>query len=125
MAVTTKKTNVECSRLQVNVSFVFKAVSFSGDLKDETSVLAWLLDDNNRELDDAIESVNFKMLEKLLDTSPFMAVFFCEFRYHVFLYSCLLFILMALYHESEGSSCSTAVERTLYNRDVIGSFPAG
>ena len=88
------------------------------------SVLSWLLDDNNRELDDAIESVNFKMLEKLLDTSPFMAVFFCEFRYHVFLYSCQLFILMSLYHEGEGSSCSTAVERTPYNRDVIGSFPA-
>jgi hypothetical protein len=50
----------------------------TGDLKDEVTVLSWLLDDNNRELDDAIESVNFKMLEKLLDTSPFMAVFFCK-----------------------------------------------
>jgi hypothetical protein len=49
-----------------------------GDLKDEVAVLQWLLDDNNRELDDAIESVNLKMLEKLLDTSPFMAVFFCK-----------------------------------------------
>ena len=52
--------------------------SLSGDLKDEVAVLAWLLDDNNRELDDAIESVNFKMLDKLLDTSPFVAVFFCK-----------------------------------------------
>ena len=94
MAVTTKKTNVECSRLQVNVSFVFKAVSFSGDLKDETSVLAWLLDDNNRELDDAIESVNFKMLEKLLETSPFMAVFFCEFYLHIFLLTLFLSFLV-------------------------------
>ena len=51
---------------------------FPGDLKDEVAVLAWLLDDNNRELDDAIESVNFKMLDKLLDKSPFMAVFFCK-----------------------------------------------
>jgi hypothetical protein len=50
----------------------------TGDLKDEVTVLSWLLDDNNRELDDAIESVNFKMLEKLLDTSPFMAVLFCK-----------------------------------------------
>jgi hypothetical protein len=50
-------------------------------LKDEVAVLAWLLDDNNRELDDAIESVNFKMLDKLLDTSPFVAVFFCKFFY--------------------------------------------
>ena len=67
------------------ITFMLKLSTFPGDLKDEVSVLSWLLDDNNRELDDAIESVNFKMLEKLLDTSPFMAVFFCEFRYHVFL----------------------------------------
>ena len=64
---------------------MLKLSTFPGDLKDEVSVLSWLLDDNNRELDDAIESVNFKMLEKLLDTSPFMAVFFCEFRCFVFL----------------------------------------
>jgi len=53
---------------------------FTGDLKDEVSVLSWLLDDNNRELDDAIESVNFKMLDKLLNSSPFMAVFFCKLK---------------------------------------------
>jgi hypothetical protein len=41
-------------------------------------VFEWLIDDDNRELDEAIESVNGNMLEKLLETSPFIAVFFCE-----------------------------------------------
>ena len=58
---------------------VKEEISNVGDLKDEVSVLSWLLDDNNRELDDAIESVNFKMLDKLLNSSPFMAVFFCKY----------------------------------------------
>ena len=50
-----------------------------GDLKNEESVLGWLIDDDNRELDDEIEAVNGRMLDKLLETSPFMAVFFCEY----------------------------------------------
>ena len=49
-----------------------------GDQKDESAVLDWLLDADNRELDDAIESVNEKMLVKLLQTTQFMAVFFCK-----------------------------------------------
>ena len=49
-----------------------------GDLKNEASVLEWLLSSDNRELDDAIEAVNMKMLNKLLQSSPFMAVFFCK-----------------------------------------------
>ena len=51
---------------------------FLGDLKNEGSVLEWLLSSDNRELDDAIEAVNEKMLSKLLQTTPFMAVFFCK-----------------------------------------------
>ena len=50
-----------------------------GDLKNERSVLEWLLSSDNRELDDAIEAVNMKMLNKLLQSSPFMAVFFCKY----------------------------------------------
>ena len=50
-----------------------------GDLKNEASVLEWLLSSDNRELDDAIEALNMKMLNKLLQSSPFMAVFFCKF----------------------------------------------
>lgn len=50
-----------------------------GDLKNEDSVLEWLTDDENRELADEIESVNSRMLERILDESPFLAVFFCKF----------------------------------------------
>ena len=51
----------------------------SGDLKSEDSVLEWLTDDDNRELEDEIEAVNFRMLDKLLETSPLIAVFFCMY----------------------------------------------
>ena len=58
---------------------IFFFLLFLGDLKNEGSVLEWLLSSDNRELDDAIEAVNEKMLSKLLQTTPFMAVFFCKF----------------------------------------------
>ncbi|CAH1113502.1 unnamed protein product [Psylliodes chrysocephalus] len=51
---------------------------FEGDLQNEQSVLEWLTDDDNRELEDQIESVNEKMLTRLLSTSPFLAVFFYD-----------------------------------------------
>ena len=57
---------------------------FLGDLKNEGSVLEWLLSSDNRELDDAIEAVNEKMLSKLLQTTPFMAVFFCKFFFNFY-----------------------------------------
>ena len=50
-----------------------------GDLQNEESVLEWLIDDDNRELADEIESVNSRMLERLLEESPFLAVFFCTY----------------------------------------------
>ncbi|CAB4068818.1 unnamed protein product [Lepeophtheirus salmonis] len=53
-------------------------LTFEGDLKDEMSVLEWLIDDENRELDDEIEAVNFKMLIKLIERSELMAVFFYD-----------------------------------------------
>lgn len=52
---------------------------YIGDLKNEDSVLEWLSDDENRELADEIEAVNSRMLERLLDESPFLAVFFCKY----------------------------------------------
>ena len=55
-------------------------LTFDGDLKSEESVLEWLVDDDNRELEDEIEAVNFRMLDKLLETSPLMAVFFCMYE---------------------------------------------
>ncbi|KAG1669120.1 putative protein disulfide-isomerase C1F5.02 [Nymphon striatum] len=49
-----------------------------GDLKNEDAVLEWLIDDDNRELADEIESVNSRMLVKLIEDSPFLAVLFYE-----------------------------------------------
>ncbi|XP_073978532.1 hulk isoform X2 [Rhodnius prolixus] len=51
---------------------------FDGDLQNEVSVLEWLIDDENRELADEIEEVNARMLERLLDESLFLAVFFYD-----------------------------------------------
>ena len=70
-------------------------LEFLGDLKNENSVLEWVLNSDNRELDDAIEAVNMKMLNKLLQSSPFMAVFFCKF-YHQTLFFPLIFRLLIL-----------------------------
>ncbi|XP_027840117.2 uncharacterized protein LOC114121834 isoform X3 [Aphis gossypii] len=51
---------------------------YDGDLQNEESVLEWLIDDDNRELADEIEEVNSRMLERLLDESLLLAVFFYE-----------------------------------------------
>lgn len=51
---------------------------FEGDMQNEQSVLEWLVDDDNRELADEIEEVNDRMLERLLDESPLLVVFFCK-----------------------------------------------
>ncbi|PRD23204.1 UNVERIFIED_CONTAM: hypothetical protein NCL1_47051 [Trichonephila clavipes] len=51
---------------------------YDGDLKNEESVLEWLIDDDNRELPDEIEAVNHRMLNKLVEESPFLAVYFCK-----------------------------------------------
>ncbi|CAG9815355.1 unnamed protein product [Phaedon cochleariae] len=51
---------------------------FEGDLQNEQSVLEWLIDDDNRELEDQIELVNDRMLTRLLNESPFLAVFFYD-----------------------------------------------
>ncbi|XP_057338837.1 uncharacterized protein LOC130676540 isoform X4 [Microplitis mediator] len=51
---------------------------YEGDLQNGESVLEWLIDDDNRELADEIESVNERMLERLFNESPFLAVFFYD-----------------------------------------------
>jgi len=53
-------------------------LTFEGDLKTEESVMEWLIDDDNRELEDEIESVNNRMLDRLLESSPLIAVFFYD-----------------------------------------------
>ena len=60
--------------------YLFHLMKFLGDLQNELSVLEWLCDDDVRELKDEIEAVNTRMLERLLDESPFLAVFFCRFK---------------------------------------------
>lgn len=49
-----------------------------GDMQNEGSVLEWLTDDENRELEGEIEQVNIRMLKRLLDESPFIAAYFCK-----------------------------------------------
>lgn len=51
---------------------------FEGDLQNEESVLEWLVDDDNRELADEIEEVNERMLERLMQESPLLVVFFSK-----------------------------------------------
>ncbi|KAL4706802.1 hypothetical protein ACJJTC_018183 [Scirpophaga incertulas] len=51
---------------------------FEGDLQNEESILEWLIDDDNRELADEIESVNDRMLERLLVESHLLVVFFYD-----------------------------------------------
>ena len=51
---------------------------YSGDLKDDQEVLEWLLEDEQRELNDEIEDINGRMLDKLIDSSPFLAVLFYD-----------------------------------------------
>ncbi len=52
---------------------------YKGDLSDEDEVLAWLTDGENLEIAEKIESVNAKILNKLLETEGNVAVFFCKF----------------------------------------------
>ncbi|XP_065338912.1 uncharacterized protein hlk isoform X6 [Cloeon dipterum] len=49
---------------------------YDGDLMVEEEVFQWLIEDENRELPDEIEEVNLQMLNRLLDDSPFLAVFY-------------------------------------------------
>lgn len=51
---------------------------YEGDLQNEESVLEWLIDDENRELADEIEEVNDRMLDRLMDDSHLLVVFFCK-----------------------------------------------
>ena len=44
--------------------------------------MEWLIDDDNRELQDEIEHVNAKMLDKLVQKSPFLTVYFYEGDYN-------------------------------------------
>lgn len=47
-------------------------------MQSEQSVLEWLIDDDNRELADEIEEVNERMLDRLMEQSPLLCVFYCK-----------------------------------------------
>lgn len=48
---------------------------------EEEDVLEWLTSPDNMESSDAIEKVNRRMLERVLQRCDYLAVFFCEY-YH-------------------------------------------
>nr|XP_042900570.1 uncharacterized protein LOC107453912 [Parasteatoda tepidariorum] len=49
---------------------------FSGDLMNEDNVLAWLTNIDSLEIPDAIEEVNAKVLQSIIDETEFVAVLF-------------------------------------------------
>lgn len=49
---------------------------YSGDIKDEDEVLAWLTDEKTLEIPDRIEEVNVRMLDKILMENDHVVVYF-------------------------------------------------
>ena len=54
------------------------ALIYEGDLTDPSEILGWLTSNEAFELPGEIEEVNRRMLEKILDDSDFVAVYFCK-----------------------------------------------
>ncbi|CAG7689960.1 unnamed protein product [Allacma fusca] len=80
--VTTEETDYAKSKLNLKtfpILVLFRngePLIYKGDLSDEDEVLSWLTDDDSLELPDRIEEVNLKMLQRLLETTEFVCVFF-------------------------------------------------
>lgn len=53
--------------------------SYVGDLEDEDEVLSWLNEDSTLEIPGKIEEVNTKMLDKILNETEHVVVFFCKY----------------------------------------------
>lgn len=51
---------------------------YDSDLTQEDKILAWLTSQDVFEIQNEIEEVNRKMLDKLLDENEFLTVFFCK-----------------------------------------------
>lgn len=62
-----------------------------GDLEDEDEVLSWLNEDSTLEIPGKIEEVNTKMLDKILNETEHVVVFFC--KYPVF---CVLLVSIVI-----------------------------
>lgn len=79
---------------------------FEGDLQNEQSVLEWLIDDDNRELADEIEEVNERMLERLMEESGLLVVFFCEYWLLVWITDIASIIITPLLLSTDDEDCS-------------------
>lgn len=82
-------------------------------MQNEQSVLEWLIDDDNRELADEIEEVNDRMLERLLDESSLLVVFFCEYLWNIgiiFYFICNFFNLMEFLDDEDCAECEEILE---------------
>ena len=53
-------------------------IKYEGDIFDQDEMLEWLTDPNVMAVNDQIERVNRKMLNKLLKRNEYMAVLFCK-----------------------------------------------
>lgn len=58
-----------------------KNINYDGDIDDEEEVLDWLTLPDNMEMTDHIERVNRKMFQKIRQTSDYLAVFFCIYKF--------------------------------------------
>jgi hypothetical protein len=89
--VTTEETNFASKQLNIRTFpalVLFRngdPLLFKGDLEDEDEVLTWITDEKNLELPDRIEEVNLKMLQRLLDNTDNVVVFFCEIIVYYYL----------------------------------------
>lgn len=83
---------------------------FEGDMQNEQSVLEWLIDDDNRELADEIEEVNDRMLERLLDESSLLVVFFCRSSICVKISKILKVFVFLLLDDEDCPECEEILE---------------
>lgn len=64
----------------------------AGDLTKEEAVLKWVTAEDTLQIPNQIEEVNQRMLERILNTSDNVAVFFCEslmdFSHFLYLHVC-------------------------------------
>ena len=84
LLVTTDDLNLAKKEAKVNkfpALILFRngeAVQYKGDLKKPDSILKWVTSEDALDKPDEIEEVNHKMLDKMLDKSPYIAVLFTK-----------------------------------------------
>lgn len=73
------KHHIKVERYPVLVLFRNKEpVVYRGNLNDGQAILSWLTDDDTLDDPDEIEEINERMLDKILDRSPYVAVLFTK-----------------------------------------------